>query len=831
MSRPATHQRTRVVRGLRVDPGRPSGPWSIHGCVSGVIQHPAFAIEPWCLRETSLDLNILAQSESVFALSNGHVGWRANLDEGAPYGLPGSYLNGVYEERSLPYAEAGFGYPESGQGMVNVTNGKLIRLLVNDEPLDLRYGQLAHHERVLDFRTGVLGRKAQWVSPADCTIKVTSNRLVSLTQRSVAAIEYIVEAVDEPVRLVVQSELVANEPMPESSGDPRAAAALDSPLCPQYHGCNGARVELVHRTGRSGLMVGAAMDHVIQGPDPVVVSESFDDLGRVSITVTLAPGQRLRMIKFVAYGWSAERTRQAMRDQVDAALTAACQTGWEGLCVEQQAYLDDFWDRADVIVQGDPEIQQAVRFALFHVLQAGARAEGRAIPAKGLTGTGYGGHAFWDTETFVLPVLTYTVPAAARHALSWRHSTLPMALERAEQLGLRGAVFPWRTINGKECSSYWPAGAAAFHVGADIADALVRYLNATEDADFERAVGLELLVHTARLWQSLGHHDVHGRFRIDGVTGPDEYSAVADNNVYTNLMAQHNLRSAARIAERHPGTARLLGVEEAEIAAWRHAADVMTIPYDHGLGVHQQSESFTTHEVWDFETTSSQKYPLLLNFPYFDLYRKQVVKQADLVLAMHWRGEAFTTEQKAANFDYYERLTVRDSSLSASTQSVMAAEVGHLHLAYSYLVEAALMDLANLENNTRDGVHIASLAGSWIALVAGFGGMREHDGSLFFSPRLPQGLTRIAFGILFRGRHLQVDITGNATSYRLGAGDGLRIFHFGEAAEIPSNTAISRPTPPRVHGGSGAPTPSQPHGRAPFFADRREHYGDADETP
>lgn len=796
-----------------------------------MIQHPAFAIEPWCLRETSLDLDVLAQSESVFALSNGHVGWRANLDEGAPYGLPGSYLNGVYEERSLPYAEAGFGYPESGQSMVNVTNGKLIRLLVNDEPFDLRYGQLTHHERVLDFRTGVLGRTAHWVSPADCTIKVTSNRLVSLTQRSVAAIEYLVEAVDEPVRLVVQSELVANEPMPESSGDPRVAAVLDSPLRPEYHGCDGARVELVHRTGRSGLMVAAAMDHVIQGPEPVVVSECFDDLGRVSITMVLAPGQKLRLLKFVAYGWSAERTSQAMRDQVDAALTAACQTGWEGLRLEQQAYLKDFWDRADVVVEGDQEIQQAVRFALFHVLQAGARAEGRAIPAKGLTGTGYGGHAFWDTETFVLPVLTYTVPAAARHVLSWRHSTLPLALERAEQLGLRGAVFPWRTINGKECSSYWPAGTAAFHVGADIADALVRYLNATDDEDFERTVGLELLVHTARLWQSLGHHDAHGRFRIDGVTGPDEYSAVADNNVYTNLMAGQNLRSAACIAERNHGQARLLGVDESEIAAWRHAAEAMTIPYDDRLGVHQQSEAFTTHEVWDFEATSPQKYPLMLNFPYFDLYRKQVVKQADLTLAMHLRGEAFTTEQKAANFDYYERLTVRDSSLSACTQSVMAAEVGHLGLAYAYLVEAALMDLANLENNTRDGVHIASLAGCWIGLVAGFGGMRELDGSLFFAPRLPQGLNRISFGILFRGRHLQIDIAREVTTYRLAAGSGLTIFHFGESQEIPAGSAISRPTAPRVQDGSGAPAPSQPHGRAPFFTDRHERSGNAEETP
>jgi len=622
-----------------------------------MIQHPAFTTEPWCLRETTLDLDVLAQSESVFALSNGHIGWRADLDEGAPAGLPGSYLNGVLDLRPLSYAEPGYGYPESGQSMINVTKGKLISLLVNGEPFDVRYGQLRGHERLLDFRAGVLHRRVEWVSPADCAVRVTSTRLVSLTQRSVAAIEYIVEAIDTVVRLVVQSELVANEALPPAGLDPRVAAASGASLLSQDHWCDYARVELVHRAEGSGQLVAAAMDHLVEGPAPRVLGESFEDLGRVSITATLQPGERLRLVKFVAYGWSAVRTRQAMRDQVDAALTTARQTGWEGLLSEQRAYLDDFWERADVEVDGDEEIQQAVRFALFHVLQAGARAEGRAIPAKGLTGTGYQGHAFWDTETFVLPVLTYTVPAAARYALRWRHSTLPMALERAKQLGLQGAAFPWRTITGAEGSSYWPAGTAAFHVGADIADAVVRYLHATGDDTFERSVGVSLLVQTARLWRSLGHHDSAGRFRIDGVTGPDEYSAVADNNVYTNLMAQHNLRSAVDVAERHRDEAAELGVDDEETSAWRDAADAMTIPFDHTLGVHPQSEGFTNHQTWDFAATTPEQYPLLLHFPYFDLYRKQVVKQADLVLAMHLRGDAFTTEQKAANFEYYASLS------------------------------------------------------------------------------------------------------------------------------------------------------------------------------
>ncbi len=397
-----------------------------------------------------------------------------------------------------------------------------------------------------------------------------------------------------------------------------------------------------------------------------------------------------------------------------------------------------------------------------------------------------------------------------------------MALDRAAQLGLRGAAFPWRTITGVECSSYWPAGTAAFHVGADIADAVVRYLNATGDETFEQKIGLELLAQTARLWISLGAYDAPGRFRLDGVTGPDEYSAIADNNVYTNLMAQHNLASAAAVAQRKPTAARLLGIGADEIAVWHDAARAMTIPYDEALGVHPQADGFTAHKVWDFASTLPEQYPLLLNFPYFDLYRKQVVKQADLVLAMHLRGEAFTAEQKAANFSYYERLTVRDSSLSACTQAVMAAEVGHPELAYDYLAEAALMDLDNLEHNTRSGLHIASLAGTWIALVAGMAGMRERGASLFFAPSMPEGLTRLAFRVVFRGRCLQVEATHGTTTYRLIEGDELQIFHFGEAVSVGATDPTICPTPPGRLLTQGTPRPTQPQGREPVPRGKRK---------
>ena len=782
-----------------------------------MIEHPAFTGGEWSVRETELHLNILAQTESIFALSNGHIGLRGNLDEGEPNGIPGTYLNSVYELRPLPYAEVAYGYPESGQTVIDVTNGKLIRLLVDDEPFDVRYGKVQSHERELDFRDGALRRTVEWTSPAGRTVKVSSVRLVSLTQRAIAAICYEVEAVDE-VRVVVQSELVANEALPDQSSDPRATAGLASPLESEEHLAQNTKGLLIHHTKKSGLRIGAAMDHDIDGPDGTTIeAESAADIARVTATAQLKRGERIRIVKFIAYGWSSVRSRPAIHDQVIAALTAARTTGWDNLLAAQRSYLDEFWKGADVELEGDAEIQQAVRFALFHILQASARIEQRPIPAKGLTGPGYDGHAFWDTETFVLPVLTLTQPRSAADELSWRYSTLDLARNRAQQMGKQGAAFPWRTISGEESSGYWPASTAAFHINADIAYAVTQYVGATGDSEFEKEVGLPLLVETARLWRSLGYVDAAGKFRIDGVTGPDEYSAIADNNVYTNLIAQHNLRAAVEAVERHAKAARALDVSDDEVASWRDAAKRMLIPYDKRLEVTPQDEAFTEHEAWDFENTAPDQYPLFLHFPYFDLYRKQVIKQADLVLAMQIFSSAFTLEQKIGNFAYYEALTVRDSSLSSSSQAVIAAEVGQLQLAYDYLGEAALMDLDDLEHNARDGLHIASLAGAWIALVEGFGGLRLHGERITFAPRLPQTLSQLAFHLLFRGCRLRVEVREKEATYHLLEGSTLKTWHHGEEITLTANEPVTRPIPTIKAG----PRPTQPPGREP--APRGEH--------
>ena len=773
--------------------------------------------DAWQVRETRLETGFLAQMESVFALANGHLGLRGNLDEGEPHGISGTYLNSFYEERPLPYPEGGYGYPEQGQTVVNVTDGKIIRLMVDDEQFHVERGVLHAHERLLDLRAGLLRRNVEWESPAGRRVRVRSERLVSFTHRAVAAISYEVEALDRPTRITVQSCLAADEEQVKVSEDPRVAAALNDPLVAVEQDAEQHGAVLLHRTRCSGRLMAAGMDHVVDAPgDLREETDVRPDWARTTIVTVLQPGERLRVVKFLGYGWSTSRSSDALRDQVAAALNAARYAGWDGLVAAQREFLEDFWDAADVVIEGDPALQQAVRFGLFHVLQAGARAEGRPVPGKGLTGPGYDGHAFWDTEGYVLPLLMYTAPQAAADALRWRHAILPHARDRAATLGLSGAAFPWRTLGGQECSAYWPAGTAALHLNAVIARAVDRYRLITGDTSLEREVGLEILVETARLWVSHGHHDADGVWHVDGVTGPDEYSAVADDNVFTNLMAARNLRAAAAACERHPDLARRLGVGSEEPARWRGCAEAVHVPFDERLGVHPQSEGFTRYAPWHFPAENPGE-PLMMLAPYFQLYRRQVCKQADLLLAMHWCADDFTAEQKARNVDYYEPITVRDSSLSACTQAVMCAEVGHLELAHDYAWEAAMVDLRDLHGNTRDGLHVASLAGAWSAIVEGFGGLREIEHGpavLALDPRLPSGITRLRFNLRHSGVRLQVEIDHETVrvSVRDGADARLTIRLYDEQVEVTPAEAVTRPVVPLK---PLLPAPQQPPGYAP----------------
>ncbi|WP_432488113.1 glycoside hydrolase family 65 protein [Kineococcus sp. SYSU DK018] len=753
------------------------------------------SVDPWAVHEGELDVSALERTESLFALSNGRLGVRGSLDEGSPSGSPGTYLSGAYELWPLTYPEYSYGYPQVQERIVTVPDPTLVELFVGPERFDVRTGELTAHERTLDLRTGTLRREAAWTSPDGASVQVRSERVVPLERPGLFAIDHRVRAVGGPREVEVRSAVVASPQL----HDPRTEAVARGGVLRQ-------------RTDGSGLSVSVLVDHDVTGPaETEVRTHATADRVVTTAHVRLEEGQELRVVKFAALGWAPQVDRHGLLPRLRTVLDAGLRDGWEHLAAQQRTVLEEFWEHADVRVDGDPELQQAVRFALFHVLQAAAQATDRGIPAKGLTGTGYDGHTFWDTEVFVMPMLNHVWPRAAADAIRWRHAMLPAARDRARELGLAGATYPWRTITGRESSGYWPAGTAAVHLNADIADAAVRHVDATGDEDLARDLVTEVVVETARSWVVLGREDAQGRFHVDGVTGPDEYSALVDDNTYTNLMAQANLRAAVDLAERFPGRARDLGVTDEELGEWVRLADAVHVPRDPDTGVHAQDEGSTRRKRWDFEGTSPEQYPLADHFPYFSLYRRQVAKQADLVLAMHLRPEAFTVQEKRAAFEYCEALTVRDSSLSASVQAVVAAEVGHLGLAEDYAREAAFVDLHDLRGKTADGLHIASLAGAWQALVAGYGGMRDAGGRLVFAPRLPAGLRGLCFRTRHRGTCLEVRVTADEATYTVVSGGPVTTSHHGEDFTL-------EPGSPRTFGVPALeplPRPAQPPGRDP----------------
>jgi alpha,alpha-trehalose phosphorylase len=675
---------------------------------------------------------------------------------------------------------------------------------VDDERLYLARANLEHFERALDMRAGTLDRELVWVTPAGKRVSIRSRRLVSFVHRHAAAIEYEVTLLDAGAPVVIASELEQHDHAKEETGDPRRRALGRRVLVPRVDAAEDLRVILGFAARNSGMTLGCGIEHVIETRCPVETEVTQDGRsGRVVFSVDASAGASIRITKFITFHVSTRVSAQELCERAARTLTRLRSQGFAQLASEQEVYLEDFWRRSDVQLETEATAdlprspayaQQAIRFNLFSLLQASARTDGIGVPSKGLTGQGYEGHYFWDTEVYVLPFLVYTMPRVARNLLALRHRRLDQARERAREVNQKGALFPWRTISGEEASAYYAAGTAQYHINADIVHALRKYVGATGDEKFLLDAGAEILVETARLWCDLGFfsEELDGRFSITGVTGPDEYNTVVNNNLYTNLMARENLWYAAETVERmqadHPEQLAPLvdrtGLEPGEVAGWREAADRMYLPYDEKRGVYLQDDDFFQREPWDFENTPPEEYPLLLHYHPLVIYRHRVIKQADVVLAIFLLGDEFTVEEKRRVFDFYDPLTTGDSSLSACVQSIVAAEVGYVEKAVEYARSALLVDLADSHQNADDGLHIASMGGTWMAIVYGFAGFRDYDGRFTFDPVLAPGMKRLRFPLTIRGARLRVEIEPRQASFTLEEGDDLRIECRGEPIHL-----------------------------------------------
>ncbi|HET6774779.1 MAG TPA: glycosyl hydrolase family 65 protein [Acidimicrobiales bacterium] len=750
--------------------------------------------DEWQIVEVRWSPRFSERAETVFALANGYVGVRGSIDEGHPALAPGTYVSGFHETWPISYAEEAHGLARVGQSLVRVPDATAIELFVDDEPLFLPTARMREYRRVLDMRGGTLRRELAWSTASGKHVTVRSCRLVSFEHRHVVAMSYEV-AVDEPAPVAMVSHVVNrmdgdqdHQRRRNGTPDPRLGRRFDHRVLEARTASDDdGRIVLGYETASSHMSLAVGVQHVVETPTPYRLDTTVaPDHGEVVLTAAAQPGVAIRVVKYVTYQTSRRAPPEDLTPRCHRTLDRVVAGGFGALLDAQRRNLDRFWDRADVVAldrRQPVRFQQAVRWNMFQLAQASWRTEGASIPAKGLTSAAYDGHYFWDTELYVLPFLAYTQPRIARNLLRFRHNMLTKARERAAALELRGALFPWRTINGEESSAYYQAGTAQFHLNAGIAYAIGHYVAVRGDPGFLEEVGAEILVETARMWEDLGFYGNDGRFHIHGVTGPDEYTTVVNDNAFTNLMARFNLRYAAEVvrwlqaerSETYGALAFELDLDPAEVDAWERAAAAMHVPHDDERGITPQDASFLDREVWDLEGTPADKFPLLLHFHPLVIYRHQVLKQADVVMAMFLLGNEFTTEQKRRNFDYYDPLTTGDSSLSASIQSIVASQLGDDRRAARYFDHALLIDLADLAGTVADGVHIASAAGAWMALVFGFGGVTAFDGDLAIDPHLPRHLDKLAFSLRVHDRQIRLTLTHESERYVLDEGDPLDV--------------------------------------------------------
>jgi alpha,alpha-trehalose phosphorylase len=802
------------------------------------VDRTRFPVDEWRLVEQRYSAHDLGVTETLFAVANGYLGMRGNVEEGRDSFVHGTFINGFHETWQIRHAEEAYGFARVGQTIVNVPDTKVIRLYVDDEPLLLSVAELVEYERALDLRDGVLRRDLLWRTPSGKLVRVRSQRMVSFVERHLAVMTFEVTMLDAAAPVAISSQVLNRQDGQDEyhvpgaamgqGFDPRRANELESRvLQPQTQWGDDERLVLSYRCTSSGMTLAVAAEHHLSTENDWELRDQVDpDLAKHVFRVQAQPGRPIRLTKVVAYHTSRGVPGRELVDRCRRTLDRVRAEGVQAQLDKQRGWLDDFWARSDVEIPGRPDLQQAVRWNLFQTAQATARAESSGVPAKGVTGSGYGGHYFWDTELYVLPFLTYTSPRYARNALRFRYHLLDAARRRAHELSQKGVLFPWRTINGEEASAFYASGTAQYHIDADVSYALLQYVRATGDEDFLRREAVDILVETARMWADLGFWRANGddNFHIHGVTGPDEYTTVVNDNLFTNVMARFNLAAAASVVERlrteHPQDYRLmadrLGLDDGEVARWRRAAEHMSIPYNAAIGIHPQDSHFLDREIWDLPSTPVEKRPLLLHYHPLVLYRYQVLKQADVVLALFLQGNHFSPEEKLADFEYYDPLTTGDSTLSAIVQSIVAAEVGYQDLALEYFESAAFVDLANLHDNASDGVHVASAAGTWSQLAFGFGGMRDYGGELTFDPRLPQAWEALTFRVTWHGTRLRVTVTRDALDLVAETGDGAQVAVRGERVKVVPGAPVRVPLD-----GHGPVRPGRPTLRA-LTGNRRE---------
>ena len=737
-------------------------------------------------------------NETLFHTANGYIGVRGALEEGVNSDwntMRGTYINGFYDVIPMKQAENLCNFVDKKDTMLNVADTMTIRLYIDGEAFDMCTGKLEEHKRTLNMDEGYSLREVIWVSPKGKKIKITSKRMTSFEMLSLFTIEYSVTLLDSDAEIEIVSSHNADVTNYCNPNDPRLAQECNKNLeVIDMYIENTTSVE-VSRTMVSNLNVCSACSHEIVCSNGMQASEKIIKNGNCvnhEFHAGLKTQDTITVRKYCVYTDSLRENNVA--NAAKSYLETAMEKGVEYYYKKQAEYLYDFWKSSNMQIDGDEALNTAVAFNMYELVSSAAKDKYCSIAAKGMSGEGYEGHYFWDTEIFVLPFFVLTNPNLAKMILNYRYHTLDKARENARLLGHRnGALFPWRTITGAECSGYFVSGTAAYHINADIAYAIISYYLTTGDIDFILETGEEILIETSRLWMDLGNYNSQGQFVLNDVTGPDEYTCMVNNNYYTNCAAKYNLQWTVKLYNKlsEEGKSleltKKLSITKEELAAMSEAAEKMFLPFDETLGINPQDDSFLDKPMWDFKNTPKSDYPLLLHYHPLHLYRYQVCKQADTVLAHFMFEEMQSIDVMKKSYEYYEKITTHDSSLSTCVFSIVASRLGMSDKGYEYFGDSAKLDLENRHNNTKDGIHTANMGGCYMAVVNGFAGLRIREDGLFLAPLLPDKWDGYCFNIVYMGRLLEVSINPASVDVTLLDGDDIEVNVYGKSYKLDHN--------------------------------------------
>jgi Trehalose and maltose hydrolases (possible phosphorylases) len=729
-------------------------------------------------------INNIKLNETLFTVANGYLGVRGNYEEGVPENIPttkGTYINAFFESSEIQYGEKLFGFPNKSQSIVNLIDAQGINIKIDGEYFSLFKGEVKSYNRSLDFRDAIAKREIHWKSPKGHEMLIGFKRLVSLTIKELFLIQVQIKSLNYSGTIEVTSNVDGDVSNMVSEDDPRIGA----------HSANSLEIEdltndksfsyVTASTRNTKQMVVCGIAHDTKSDKESI--EIHDKSIEHKFQYTIREGEEISIRKYVIYTDS-RRHAAPYKNNIQL-LNEVVKQSFDYHCNDQAKYLQKFWSNADVCISGDEKLQQGIRFNMFHLLQSVGKDELSNISAKGLTGEGYEGHYFWDTEIYIFPFFLFTNPQLAKNLLEYRYSILENARTRAIEMGhSKGVLFPWRTINGDECSPFFPAGTAQYHINTDVAYSIIQYLEATDDQDFLLEKGMEMLIEISRLMFEVGHFRRDGLFCIDAVTGPDEYTCIVNNNYYTNSLVKHLFNRTVsfynELKEKAPTELdqlkSKLNLNDKEISDFEKADKNVFLPFDEEMQIHPQDDSFLNKKVWDFENTPKENYPLLLNYHPLTLYRYQVCKQADTLLSHFLLDNDDNKLQIIKNdFDYYEKITTHDSSLSTCIFSIMSNRVGQFTKAYDYFMNTARLDIDNLHHNSSDGIHTACMGGSWMSIVFGFAGMRLNNGILHFRPNLPEKWNSLEFHISFKNRKIKCLMSKDKITFNLLKGDSLQI--------------------------------------------------------